>query len=521
MTSTMNSSYQKRLLTNANIITLDRATPSADWLMTDRALVLCMGHSSQTPEPVVDKSIIIDCQGKTIVPGFIDAHFHLFSFVNSLATLDLSPRNDVHSIEDLKFEIESAAKKLPRGRWVRARGYDEFYFAENHHPTKADLDHVALHHPIRITHRSGHADVLNSLALQQVGISRETGDPVDGLIDRDPETGHPTGLLFEMGPYLSERIPPLSSREVEEGIRKASQLLSSVGITSIQDATSTNDRSRWETVKRWKAQKLLTQRVNMMMGIEAFNNSDAIQHLSTPNSNLLYQKGVKVILDETTGKLYPGHTELNKFVYDVHRKGGQIAIHAIEENAVKSACDAIEYALEKTPGSDHRHRIEHCSVCPPDLCERLAALGIVVVTQPAFLFFNGDRYHATVPASQRRHLYPFESLLQSGVRIAGSSDAPIVPPHPLTGIMSAIDRKSDTGYVLTANERLNPLDALRMFTQWAAYAGFDESWKGTLSPGKVADMVVLSGDPTRASSEEIKNISVEMTIIDGQIVFSR
>jgi len=177
--------------------------------------------------------------------------------------------------------------------------------------------------------------------------------------------------------------------------------------------------------------------------------------------------------------------------------------------------------LKKNPRPDHRHRIEHCSVCPPSLSKQLAALGIMVVTQPAFVYFHGDRYLQTVAADQLSNLYPIATLLKKGVTVAGSSDCPIVPPDPLIGIYAAIARLSTTGQPVSIKERIENLAALRLFTQSAALAGFEERRKGSITPGKLADLVLLNGDPSKVSPDEIKELEVEMTVLDGKIVWKK
>jgi predicted amidohydrolase YtcJ len=203
--------------------------------------------------------------------------------------------------------------------------------------------------------------------------------------------------------------------------------------------------------------------------------------------------GVKIILDETTGRLHPPQAELNEMVLKIHRLGMQVAIHAIEETAVESACSAIAYALKESPNTDHRHHIEHCSVCPPSLAKRLASLGIMVVTQPSFIYYNGDRYLETVPAEQMK--------------------------HPMLGISAAVSRGTAAGNVLTPEEGVVPLKALQMYTCNGAEATFEEKIKGSITPGKMADIVVLSGDLTRVSPEDIKDLKVEMTILNGEVVW--
>lgn len=208
-------------------------------------------------------------------------------------------------------------------------------------------------------------------------------------------------------------------------------------------------------------------------------------------------------------------------VFAIHQAGLQVAIHAIEETAVDSACNAIEHALKKIPNPNHRHRIEHCSVCSPRLAKRLAALKIIVVTQPSFIYYNGERYLKTVAEDDIQHLYPIGTLQKSGVVTAGSSDSPIVEPNPITGIYSAISRMEKTGKTVSAKESIDSLSALKMFTCNAAKAFFDEGFKGSIAPGKLADLVLLSGDPTTLSFEEIKDIKVLMTVIDGKIVWEK
>jgi predicted amidohydrolase YtcJ len=170
-----------------------------------------------------------------------------------------------------------------------------------------------------------------------------------------------------------------------------------------------------------------------MMGIYAFKKNTKPYGLKTLNENQLRWGAIKIILDDTTGRLHPSQSELNAMVYEVHQAGQQIAIHALEEKAVKAACEAIQFAIEKSPAKDHRHRIEHCAVCPPDLARKIASLGITVVTQPAFIYFHGERYLDTVPHDQLKHLYPIRTLLDHGINVAASSsvdrntcgDAPI------------------------------------------------------------------------------------------------
>ncbi len=177
--------------------------------------------------------------------------------------------------------------------------------------------------------------------------------------------------------------------------------------------------------------------------------------------------------------------------------------------------------MQSFPREDHRHRIEHCSVCPPSLSKRLASLGIMVVTQPPFIYHNGERYLKTVPSDQFRHLYPLRTHIKNGVTVCGSSDCPIVPANPLIGIDSAISQTAASGAVVLPEQRIAPMEALRMYTEHAARTTFEEKIKGSIAPGKLADLVVLSGDPTEVPAGQLKDLEVEMTIVDGKVVWHK
>jgi hypothetical protein len=352
-----------------------------------------------------------------------------------------------------------------------------------------------------------------------VGISIESPDPPDGLIDRDINTGEPTGLLYRMGDYLSRRIPPLESDQLDQGIKKANDELLSLGITSVQDASSHNGIEQWKMFQHWKDTDILKPRLTMMFGAEGFLAYREQDFETKIDKSQLRLGGVKIILDETTGQLKPDQAELNEMVLRIHQAGFQACLHAIEENAVEAACSAIEFALKKSPSPDHRHRIEHCSVCPPPLAKRLASLGIMAVTQPSFIYYSGDRYLRTVSAEELKHLYPIGTLLKSGVRVAASSDCPVAPANPLNGIYAACSRMTETSEAVLSEEKITPEEALRMYGETAARATFHEEIKGSISPDKLADVVVLNADPTKVPINEIQDIKVEITIINGEVVW--
>lgn len=507
------------ILYNANIITLDAAMPKAQMVFAKDGVIQAVCNENRVGEYRSKDTVCIDCRGKTLLPGFIDPHIHFRGFANSLMSLDLSPRNQVRSISDIQAKLRKQIPATASHAWIRAKGYDEFHLHEKRHPNRWDLDRAVSSHPVKLTHRSGHAHVLNSSALQLTGITKTTPDPPGGMIERDIDTGEPTGLLYEMGDFLAKRIPTPDAEQLEGAVKRADRKLLALGVTSIQDASARNNLDHWHAFEAWAAGGAITTRLTMMIGLEAFSKVGIPPFASSMDKDRFQLGGVKIILDETTGELHPPQELLNEVVLDIHRSGQQAIIHAIEENAIASACSAIEYALGKYPKVDHRHRIEHCSPCPPTLAERLASAGVYVVTQPAFVYFNGDRYLKTVPPKQLKYLYPFNSLIGSGIVVAAGSDCPIVPPDPFAGIYAAVSRQSETGDSVGKDEKVSIRDALEMMTLRAAQACRQETIKGSIASGKVADLILVSGDPMKVAVDEIRDLKVEMTFIAGELVW--
>ncbi len=225
------------------------------------------------------------------------------------------------------------------------------------------------------------------------------------------------------------------------------------------------------------------------------------------------------MLNETTGSLQPPQPELNQQVLSAHQAGFQLAIHAIEPGTVEAAITALEYAHSHLPQANRRHRLEHCAVCPPPLLERLVKLQAVIVTQPPFIYYNGERYLSQVPADQLPWLYRIKSFIDNGLVVAGSSDSPVAIDNPSVGIYAAVARCAESGQQLLPQERISAEQAIAMYTMNAAFASFEENIKGSITPGKLADIVVLSNDPTRLPPEQIKDIRVEMTIIGGKVAW--
>ncbi|MFO8011002.1 MAG: amidohydrolase [Dehalococcoidia bacterium] len=512
----MDTEKAELILYNANVLTMDLSLPRAEMVAMRDGRVLALGRNSDLNDRRSGRTELIDCRGGTVIPGFNDAHMHIFSLISSLLEIDCSPAS-VSSITDIQRLVSERAMKTPHEKWIKATGYNEFYLEERRHPTRWDLDKAAPAHPVRLSHRTRHACVLNSRGLSLAGINAETPDLPGGLIERDTETGEPTGLIFGMNARISGNVvPSLTDDELDDGFRNASELLLSYGITSIQDATAHNGLSQWQQLKRVKERGLFCPRVSMMSGFDALELIGSFQ----PSADSGLRPGpVKIIIDEITGSLNPTKPMLNSMVLSVHQAGIQVALHAVEDSTVEAAIEAIESTLQAQPRRDHRHRIEHCSECPGPLMQRLKETGSLVVTQPAFIYFNGERYLSRVDRGKLPWLYRTGALVRSGVELAASSDAPVIPVNPMLGVYAAVSRAAMNGEKIGEDEALSPEQALRVYTMGGAYASFEESTKGSITPGKLADLVLLSADPTAIYPDEIRDIRVEKTIMNGRVVW--
>jgi predicted amidohydrolase YtcJ len=502
------------VLKNANVLTMDARQPSAELVAITGDRISMVAAISELASVTGAKTRVIDCQGKTVVPGFNDAHLHLFSFIRKLLSIDLSP-SSVSSIADIKSAIRRKTNNTPPGQWLSGTDYNEFYLAEKRCPTRWDIDEVAPDHPVVLSHRSLHACVLNTLALARAGIDKYTEEPPGARIERDLATGEPNGILINMlGHIRSQVMPPFTEVELDEALTLANEQLLSCGITSIQDATYKNDLDRWQAVRRHIESGRLRPRVVMMAGPETRFGFQQIGLTTGSGDYHLRLGAVKFLLEA-----HPNQNELNAMALDCHHAGWQLAFHAVAKSTVEAAVAALEHINNESSTRGRRHRIEHCAECPPRLLERLYKLGVVIVTQPSTLYYSGERYLATVTTRQLPWLYRIKAPLDRGIIVAGSSDTPVTPVNPLVGVYAAVTRKAASGQKLLPEESISASQALAMYTVNAAHASFEEDSKGSITPGKLADIAVLSDNPLKVPPEQIKDVRVAMTIIGGKVVW--
>jgi hypothetical protein len=496
---------------------MDPKLPRAEAIAVQQGCIVAVGTTAEVLTLRGRATRLIDCRGAVVLPGFIDAHLHMRAHAATFLGLDCRPQM-VRSLADLQAVIQQHSHGVPPGQWLVGYGYDEFGLAERRHPTRWDLDVATPNHPVRLAHRSRHAWVMNSLALAQLGISKDFTGLAGGVVERDAASGEPTGLLIDMDTYLRERLPPLATPELfRSAIRQSSQALLAAGVTTVQDASVTNDLAAYQAFHTWIAAGDVRLRVMLLVGASSLPEVIAAGLKPGKGSPFLRVQGIKIRLDEANGALYPPQAMVNAQVWNAHRQGFPVAIHAVELPALVLALHAIRLAQARLPNAALRHRIEHGALCPEVCIDEVADLGVAVVTQPAFLWYHGRRYLSEIDAEQRPWLYRVKSLLHRGVLVAGSSDAPVVPPLPLAGVYAAVARQTPDGHIIGPEERVSVEEALWMFTQGAAWACGLESEVGSIRRGKRADLVVLAADPTRVPVDEIPQIPVGMTMVDGVV----
>ena len=508
------------IIVNARVLTMDASHPLAEAVAVTGERILFVGDNEEVKRSAGPDTQVIDGQGCTLLPGFVDSHIHVLSLARTTQELDCRP-DKASSIEAIAQRVFEWARIVPLGEWVRCFGYDHLALEESRHPTRHDLDPISPRHPVRLDHRSGHATVLNSVGLQMAGINSDTPDPVEGVIERDA-SGQPTGVLFEMSSYLSQMVNSGRTRnKIQQGVTAANRLLLSYGITSVQDAGPENGPERWQAFRESVDQETFQPRISMMAG--AGHLEQILEAgLSWGSGDERLRLGhVKVMLTTSTGALRPSLEELRQICSDACGAGFPLAVHCVEQEAVAAAAQVIS-ELPSLPAGVPPHRIEHCSECPPEVLAAVQQSGATVVTQPGFIHWNGPGYRRTVAASLQPHLYPIGGISAARVKIAFGSDAPVINPNPWPAVYSAVTRNDHQGQPfpeINGSGRVSIESALRMYTLSGAEAEGRQSAKGSIAPGKLADLVLVDTNPLEVDPEGLKDINAKLTMVGGQVAW--
>jgi len=516
------------ILTHGNIITMNPKKPRAQAIAIIKDKIIAVGTNNQIKKLANKTTKIVTLKGKTVVPGFTDTHVHMLGFGASLAGLNL---RDVTSIKEMQQRLLEGVKETLEGKWILGGRWDQEKFKEKRYPTRFDLDKVAPKNPVCLRRVCGHNCVVNTRALQIAGITERTKPSEGGKIDINPKTGELTGILFENAMDLIEKaIPKRNEEEMEQICLLACQKAVEEGLTTVHWIIGSPAEIR--AMQRLGADEKLPFRIYILIPVEYMDHLIELGLQTGFGDNMTRIGSIKILTDgslgartaalaepyndepKTKGMTLYTQEELNRLVREAHDANFQLAIHAIGDQAVDMTLTAIEKALAKSPRKNLRHRIEHASVLNKKQIDRMKKLNLIASIQPHFIisdFWVIDR----LGPKRARWTYAFKTLMKKGILATGSSDCPVEPISPILGIYAAVARKENQEERITVNE------ALRMYTINAAFASFEENIKGSIEVGKLADLTVLSHDPEKITPEEIKDIEVEMTIVDGEIVYTK
>jgi predicted amidohydrolase YtcJ len=535
---------RETLFTNARVITCDHANPTADTVGVREGRIVAVGDASVRAALGRDVAVI-DCGGRTLLPGLIDAHNHLLMTCESFETLN-ARYPAVGSIAELQAAVDEIAERTPPGNWIRGFGMDYAKYPEGRLPTRWDLDQITQEHPVIITHVSGHYALTNSRAFALRGLGDDVPDPAGGSVHRD-EAGRPTGLLLDTamnlilpveleigchGPNLHIAAP------LEELLRQfehGQPRYLAAGLTTICDPQVT--RRELRAYREARARGLQQLRIVLM---PLSNHLDELTGLGLAGpfgDDWLRLGAMKLYSDGTliggTAKFsapygergqYPGTTywqphELAELVKRAHGAGWQVGIHTNGDAAMQMSLDAIEGAMLAAPRDDARHRLEHCSFPTAAQQRRMASLGIVPVHQPSFLYDSGDDFLPRL--GERAHgLKPYRSELELGLRPIISSDSFVASLRPLESIANAILRRTRAGRAIGPDQALTLEEAIRAHTLDAAHSIHMEDRIGSLEPGKLADITIVDGDLASTPPEQLAELPIWMTVIDGRVAWA-
>jgi predicted amidohydrolase YtcJ len=516
------------VLYNGNILTVDADRPRARAVAIWRDRFVAVGSNDEIRALASRATRSIDLANKTVVPGFIDAHSHP-AVAGRLHLRQVDA--DLRSISAIQEAIRQRAAKTPKGEWVLAFKYDDSKTSEGRFLTREDLDAATRDHPVYVEHRGGHSAYVNSLALERAGIKEDTPDPAGGRYVRD--AGRLTGRILETGMAAFERaIPSLYTRaDYREGVKLISKMLAKAGVTSVHDAYGDPDDLRAYQDARG-AGELLT-RIYCLISYTAIDKMIAAGVRTGFGDEWIRVGAMKTTCDgsisERTARLsqpYIGRPDdfgilvrTEEDLYPIARKahdaGWQLGIHANGDVAIDIVLRIYERLQRESPRRDPRFRIEHCTVINDDLVRRIKNLAVIPNPFSTYVYFHGEKMRH-YGAERLNSMFAVRSFLDAGVKVTQTSDYPPGPFEPMMALQSSVTRTDSAGKVWGPRQRVTLEEAIRVGTVHGAHASFEENLKGSLTPGKLADLVVLGEDPMRLDPSRLISVAVERTMAGGR-----
>jgi predicted amidohydrolase YtcJ len=512
--------------------------PTAEALAIRGSRIVCLGANSDIKALAGPKTRLIDLHGALVLPGFNDAHVHFLAGGFSLSRVDLRNAADPAAFAS---GLAEWAQRIPDGQWVLGGDWDHEKWPGTPLPSRQLIDPLTGDRPVFVSRFDGHMALANSRALALAGISRDSIDPPGGVIVRDPLSGEPTGILKDCAQDLVTRVIPNPSRAQKlSAARAATDHAASLGVTSVTDVSADDDVALY---REMAAQEQLKTRIYAARPVTSWESLAAVARGISPAADMVRIGAIKGFADGSLGsstalffepyaddprncgllfdQMLPEGIMLERALA-ADTLGFQILIHAIGDAANRQILDLHAALLQKNGPRDRRFRIEHAQHLHPSDIPRFASQGVIASVQPYHAADDGCWCEKRLGPGRCKFAYPFKSLLNAGAILAFGSDWTVAPLNPLPALKAAVTRQTLDGRNPEGwepAEKLSLDEAVRAFTFGSAFAEFAESEKGVLSPGKLADLVVLDRDIFALPPEAIPSARVLMTIVDGKIVF--
>jgi predicted amidohydrolase YtcJ len=533
------------LYTNGRILTVDPRQSSVAAVGVLDGRIVAVGDEALVRSKVGQGAATVDLGGRTMVPGFIDAHNHMACTAETFFAVDASPRS-VSSIAELVAAVAKAATEAVPGAWVRGFGMDWTRFAEGRRPTRRDLDEAGNEHPVVILHVSGHYALVNSRALADAGLTDAATDPAGGSLERDA-SGRLTGLLLDSatnlvlqtsvdicghGPNIHTAI---GTDELAGMIGEASRRYLAAGLTTICDPQVTSrEMQAYQLARAGGDLAIRTVMLPLSHQLDEYLGIGLVGPMGDDHLRIGAMKfytdgaitGGTAVFSQPMGSngQYPGSlyhepAELASLLRRAAGAGWQLAIHTMGDRAMGIMLDGVEAAMAAAPDGDVRHRIEHSTWPTAEQLARIARLGMVPVTQPGSIAELGDIWHDHL-GDRVHHAMPLRDQLELGIRPAISSDAFVQSYRPLDTIAAAMRRVTPSGFEVGREQELTVEEALAAHTINAARAVHMDDRIGSIEVGKLADLTVLDGDLLAATAEQLRSLPVWMTVVGGEVFYS-
>jgi predicted amidohydrolase YtcJ len=528
------------VLLNGSVWTGESGAPRAEAVAVRGGKITAVGSSRDTRRLAGGAARVIDLRGGLVLPGFIDSHTHFLDGGFSLLSLRL---RDASSRESFVLRIARRAAELPKGEWILNGGWDHQQFDPPELPRREWIDAVTPENPVCVNRHDGHMVLVNTLALRIAGVTAKTPSPDGGEILKDPATGEPTGILKDAAIGLVSRHIPASTLAVKvQAAEAALREAAANGVTSVHDMA---DSSNFEVYQELLREGKLTARIFLYIPIDDIDIYKRLR-LKTPfGSDRLKIGGLKAFVDGSLGsgtafffepyddnprsagllheQMFPDGV-MEQRILAADRAGLQVAVHAIGDRANAIILDIFEKAARENGPRDRRWRVEHAQHLRPSDIPRFGSLGVIASVQPFHAVDDGRWAESKIGRQRCLTTYAFRSLIEGGAILALGSDWTVAPLNPLTGIAAAVSRRTTDGKNPGGwhpEQKLTLEEALAGYTRNGAYAEFAEGIKGTVTPGKLADLVVLDRNILKVPPEQIADARVKLTILDGEIIFEQ